>query len=89
MSTTTLSGKGQINMPAEILRRFGWTPGDKFVVTALDGQVFLTHVPQGKFLDAAGSLKRGKGAHAVSDHEIESAAMQVALERDNASRRRH
>ena len=88
MSTTTLSSKGQVSLPVDMQRRFGWKAGDKFIVTYLDGSVILHHLPKGDFLAMAGKAKLPPGYTRITDDEIEEAAMAAALARDEKSRRR-
>lgn len=42
--TTHLSTKGQVVIPEQIRKDFGYQPGDEFVVVALNDLVFLKRV---------------------------------------------
>lgn len=46
MLTTTLSGKGQVVLPAEVRAKAGLLPGDRFAVSIEDGIIMFKPLPR-------------------------------------------
>jgi AbrB family looped-hinge helix DNA binding protein len=71
MRTLTVSAKGQITLPKDVLRHLGLGPGEKIVMNKLPGgRLELKSVrPAGKISDASGFLKKS-GRPSLSIEEI-------------------
>jgi AbrB family looped-hinge helix DNA binding protein len=52
----TMSSKGQIVIPAEIRRRFGFKPGQKFDFMEFAGRLYLLEVPDDPIAAARGAF---------------------------------
>jgi AbrB family looped-hinge helix DNA binding protein len=52
----TMSSKGQIVIPAEIRRRFGFKPGQKFDFMEFAGKLYLLEVPDDPIAAARGAF---------------------------------
>jgi len=56
MKSATVSSKGQVTIPAELIRRLGIEPGSKLLVVAVDGGIMLLRRPESLADDLAGSI---------------------------------
>lgn len=72
---TTITSKGQLVIPAEIRRRYGIKPGQKFKVLEEEGTIRLIPIITMKLEDARGSLKTRKTTRALlaEAREVEDA----------------
>lgn len=43
---TTMSEKGQVVIPGELRRKYGWRRGEKFLVRDVEGAVLLVPLPR-------------------------------------------
>jgi AbrB family looped-hinge helix DNA binding protein len=55
MKYTTITGKGQVTIPASIRRTYGLIPGRKLAVGVQDGRIFID--PPGSIQSVRGLLK--------------------------------
>lgn len=60
-STTTVSSKGQITLPAAFIRRLGIKPGQKLVVIPVRNGIFLTSAEGSAIDELAGSIPDAYG----------------------------
>jgi AbrB family looped-hinge helix DNA binding protein len=56
MKATTVSSKGQITIPADLIRRLNLTPGSKLLVVPVEGGVLLLRRPDSLADSLAGSV---------------------------------
>ncbi|MGH2746594.1 MAG: AbrB/MazE/SpoVT family DNA-binding domain-containing protein [Actinomycetota bacterium] len=56
MKAATVSSKGQITIPAELIRRLGIEPGAKLMVVPVEGGIMLLRRPESLADDLAGSI---------------------------------
>jgi AbrB family looped-hinge helix DNA binding protein len=62
MSTLTVTAKGQIALPKNLLKHLGVRPGEKIAVAKLPGGRLVTSArPTGKISDVFGLLKKKDG----------------------------
>lgn len=75
MSTLTVSAKGQVALPMDILKHLGVRPGEKIFLDKLsNGRIAMKAArPKGKISDTFGILKRKDGP-SFSIEEINKAA---------------
>jgi AbrB family looped-hinge helix DNA binding protein len=71
MSTLTVSAKGQVTLPKNLLKHLGVRPGEKIAFVKLaDGRIEMTATrPTGKISDVFGMLKK-EGRRSLSIEEI-------------------
>ncbi len=91
MDITTLSSKGQVNIPKSVRDELQWAPGTVFRVVARDGGVLLTPEPlfaATQPAQAAGCLKlvarHGRAGH-QDDQASDPALRQRAADEDRAT----
>jgi AbrB family looped-hinge helix DNA binding protein len=62
MSTLTVTAKGQITLPKNLLKHLGVRPGEKIAVAKLPGgRLVVSARPTGKISDVFGLLKKKDG----------------------------
>jgi AbrB family looped-hinge helix DNA binding protein len=62
MSTLTITAKGQITLPTDLLGHLGVRPGSRVIVDKLPGgRIVVKARPTGKISDVFGLLKRKNG----------------------------
>jgi AbrB family looped-hinge helix DNA binding protein len=74
MRTSTLTGKGQVTIPAELRKRLGLSPGDQVGFVLEDGEVHL--VRREHRIEAAFGIC--KATVTVTDEEMEQAVRERA-----------
>lgn len=56
MKSATVSSKGQVTIPAELIRRLGIEPGSQLLVVPVEGGMMLLRRPESLADDLAGSI---------------------------------
>lgn len=56
MKAATVSSKGQVTIPAELVRQLGILPGSKLLVVPVEGGIMLLRRPESLTDNLAGSL---------------------------------
>jgi len=69
-TTTTLSSKGQVVIPAAIRKQLGLKPGDTLYVEEMDGAVRMVQKNSSPIQAARGMLKWTKGSATAYLHKI-------------------
>lgn len=73
MKTTTISSKGQITLPVDVLREMGLTSGTKLLVVPMSDGVMLLRRPE-SLADALGGATAGTYGDAEAYVEAERAS---------------